>query len=150
MNDTGPVLSEPRKARWRFPLVCLLAAAMAVFAFSTPLQAQEGPEYEYVDLIVPYEYDENQVAYRVRNIGTATATGVTVSFLLEDLQDKCFRLRPMTIGAHSPTDKRTENTTNQRFTWEVGTVLPGETSLGLRFSTVAPHQSAGHMGPVTP
>ena len=100
------------------PLFALIAA-MAVFVFSGPVQAQEGTQYEYVDLLMTYEYDGNEVAYSVRNIGTATATGVTVSFLLEDLQ---------TNTTLDITGKETVDNTNQRFTWEVGTVPPGEAS----------------------
>ena len=95
MISTEPSLLLPKKTRRRFSLLCLLAAAVAVaFAFSGPLQAQEGAEYEYVDLIVTYEYDSHEIVYSVRNVGAATATGVTVSFLLEDLQAGNFAVFP--------------------------------------------------------
>ena len=92
-----------------------------------PVQAQEERGYDYVDLIVNYEYDSTDVEYRVRNVGTATATGVTVSFLLEDLQTYAF------VSSSSITS--TNEGTNQRFTWEVGTLPPGGTSTDLTFST---------------
>ena len=129
MNCTTLILSLPGKALRRFCLLCLLAAVSGSgFCFFGPVQAQEGTGYEYVDLIVTYEYDSEEVAYRVRNIGTAKATGVTVSFLLEDLQTNTF--------SSSSSITTTEEGTNQRFTWEVGTISPGETSIELKFSTV--------------
>ena len=144
MNSTRPTPPLPEKARRHFPLLCLLAvvAALAALAFSAPVEAQEGAGYEYVDLIVNYEYDNHQVAYSVRNLGTATATGVTVSFLLEDLQTNT--ILPIT-------GKETVDNTNQRFTWEVGTVLPGETSSDLKFSTVnhSGHTTANRIGSTT-
>lgn len=111
-------------------LLCLLAAAAAAFAFSAPLQAQD----EYVDLLMLHEQspegsgNAKKVAYTVRNSGTATATGVTVEFLLEDLQAN-------DIDMPSITGKETVDTTNQRFTWEIGTILPGQSSTRLVFST---------------
>ena len=91
MNCTTLMLSLPGKARRCLCLLCLLAAVCAAaFLFFETASAQEEGGYEYVDLIITYEYDDSKVAYRVRNIGTATATGVTVSFLLEDLQAEGF------------------------------------------------------------
>ena len=127
MNSTGQVPPLPKKVRRYFSLLCLLAAVTAAaFAFSGPLQAQERAEYEYVDLIMTYEYDNNFVAYRVQNSGTATATGVTISFLLEDLQAGTFAGTPPTT---------TKEGTNQEFIWEAGTVPPGETSRNFKFTT---------------
>ena len=127
-------------------LLGLLVAASATFLLPETVGAQEGAEYEYVDLVMAYEYDAFSVAYSVRNIGTATATGVTVSFLLEDLQIG-------TLDEHSPSiiNKRTENSTNQRFTWEVGTILPGETSDDLTFTTRlhSGHTTADRVGLIT-
>ncbi len=127
-------------ARWKYrmwltAIVVVLAALTSALLDNPAAQAQEGPEYEYVDLVMLYEQaptnKEDEVAYRVQNIGTATATGVSVSFLVEDLE------APDDDLAGTPiTDKRTENTTNQRFTWEIGTVLPGATSTALEFGTV--------------
>ncbi len=126
-------------------VLCLLAAAAAIFVFSAPLQAQEGTEYDYVDLIVTYEYSITlEVEYTVRNIGTATATGVTVSFLLEDLQASTFETFPGGAPA-PPTDKSTVDSTNQSFTWEVGTLAPGETPGILKFSTRKHDNSSGDM-----
>ena len=142
MNITGMAL--PEKARRRFSLLCLLAAAVAVaFVFSGPLQAQEGAEYGYVDLIVTYEYDSEEIAYSIRNVGTAAATGVTVSFLLEDLQTDKF------VTSSSITT--TETGTNQSFTWEVGTLLPGDIPVSLKFSTRnhAGHSTAQRIGVIT-
>ena len=122
----------------------LLAVLAAAFAFSEPAQAQEGTEYEYVDLLMAYEYDENEVGYRVHNIGTATATGVTVLFLLEDLQTDTF-------DSPNVTDQRTVDSTNQTFTWSVGTILPGEASNNLPFSTVnhSGHSTWDRIGVIT-
>ena len=111
------------------PLIAVIAA-MAVIVFSGPVQAQEATGYEYVDLLMTYEYNGNEVAYSVRNIGTATATGVTVLFQLEDLQTNTTLL--------DITGKETVENTNQRFTWEVGTVPPGEASRTLSFDTAEP------------
>ena len=115
-----------------------IAALSSVFAFSAPAQAQEGTEYDYVDLVMFYEQsppgsrgNNTKVAYSVRNVGTATATGATVSFLLEDLA-----LMDSDIARSRITDKRTENRTNQRFTWHVGTIPPNSSTLEpLTFAT---------------
>ena len=69
------------------------------------------------------------VKYSVRNNGTATATGVTVSFLLEDLQTDPF-------DSSVVTDHKTVDSTNQTFTWDVGTIPPNGASQGLQFTTV--------------
>ena len=135
----------------RVLLLCLFAALAAVLLFETSW-AQGEPEHGHVDLVMLYEYgtgaDQDRVRYIVRNTGTATATGVTVSFLLEDLQAGTFK---ETRGVQHPTDMRTENSTNQRFTWEIGTILPGEASLNLRFSTKLHdgHTSANRIGVIT-
>ena len=121
--------SSPRKAL----VLCLFAAAAAFLLLETSY-AQERPEYDYVDLLMVYEQgpsgDQNSVAYSVQNIGTATATGVTVLFVLEDLQADSSDLEPSSI-----TDMKTVDSTNQRFTWEIGTIPPGGASGTLTFST---------------
>ena len=85
-----------------------------------------------MDLVMLYEQgpkgEEGRVAYTVRNNGTATATGVTVSFLLERLEVPSSRLGDIT-GAE------TVNATSQKFTWEIGTISPGGTSSNLIFRT---------------
>ena len=108
-------------------LSLLTAVTSAAFVFSGQLQAQEDG---YVDLLMLYEYDSQKVAYSVRNTGTATATGVTVSFLLKNLKAK-----DSDIAGNSITDERTEDTYNQSFTWEVGTIPPGGVSGKLVFGT---------------
>ena len=75
------------------------------------------------------------------NVGTAKATRVTVSFLLEDLQ-----LGTYTGGPDVP-GRTTENGTNERFTWYVGTILPGETKSALNFATSL---HSGHDSEVVP
>ena len=118
---------ELKRTWWRILLLCLLAAVAAAFLFLETAWAQDGAEDSYVDLVMLYAYDSNEVAYRVQNNGTATATGVTVSFLLEDLETS--------LDTPSITDKMTEDGTNQSFTWEVGTLPPGGASRNLTFST---------------
>lgn len=145
MNNAAPTLPLPGKARRHFLLLCLLAAAAAAFLFLGTARAQEGTEYDYVDLIVTYEYSNSiEVEYTVRNIGTATATGVTVSFLLEDLEAGTFETFPGTAPA-PPTDKSTVDSTNQSFTWEVGTLPPGGTPGILKFYTRKHDNSSGDM-----
>ena len=141
------------KALRRCCLLCLVAAvATAAFVFPGRSQAQEGTDYKYVDLIITYEYDNDRVAYTVRNIGTATATGVTVSFLLEDLQAGTFSfLRTPSSVVPSIIDKRTVDNTNQRFSWDPGTILPGESSRALAFSAAnhSGHSTANRIGSTT-
>ena len=63
----------------RLSALIMVIAALAVSVFSPPLQAQEGPQPGYVDLVMSHEYrDDNEewVLYKVRNNGSATATGV--------------------------------------------------------------------------
>ena len=125
-------------------VLCLIAAAAAAFLLLGTARAQQGTEYDYVDLIVTYEYTTSiEVEYTVRNIGTATATGVTVSFLLEDLQAGTFSTLPFGTAPPPPTDKSTVDSTNQTFTWEVGTIPPGETPGILKFSTSTHGNSPG-------
>ena len=132
MNTTNVSQVSMRQSASKVLVLCLLAAIAAAFFLCETARAQEGAEYDYVDLVMLYEYgtsgNSNKVAYIVQNAGTATATGVTVSFLLTDLQTYF----PSVI------DKRTDNATKeQRFIWEVGTILPGETSsVHLTFDTV--------------
>ncbi len=118
-------------------ILCLLsAAAAAVFLFETSY-AQERPEYEYVDLVMRYELapvdNKSKVAYTVENIGTATASGVTVSFRLEDLKAIGLLNTP-----HLSDKKIVDSAPDQgftEFTWEVGTIPPGGTAQSLIFST---------------
>ena len=128
LNGQSRMIWGTKRIRRATRLLGLLAVLAAAFAFAAPLEAQEGTEPHYVDLIMLYEYglgsDQDQVIYKVRNVGTATATGVTVSFLLEDLEG----------GIASP-DQRTVDGTNTAFTWEVGTILPGQTSAAVQFVT---------------
>ena len=126
-------------SRYRLPLFILaLAALVAAFAIAPPgeVAAQDN---SYVDLVMLYAYDSNEVAYSVQNNGTATATGVTVSFLLENLETS--------LDIPSITDKMTEDGTNQSFTWEVGTLPPGGASKNLTFSTWR-HSSVTTIGEV--
>ena len=128
MNITDAWHKSTRKSPWKALVLCLLAAPPAAFLFFETAWAQVVTEHEYVDLVMEYEYDEGKVIYKVQNAGTATATGVTVSFLLEDLE--------ASIDAVSVTDHRTVDSTNQRLTWNIGTILPGETTFNqLAFST---------------
>ncbi len=146
MNAEASSHGKLKRLHWKDLVLSLLAALAVAFLFSPPLQAQGGPEDGYVDLVMNYEYDTSRVAYSVRNNGTATATGVTVSFHIKDLQ--------ISIGDVPPeiTDKRTDNATKEQwFTWEVGTILPGDTSAQLIFSTqLHPgHTTPGHIGVIT-
>ena len=121
----------PALSRRKVIVLCLLAAASAAFLLIGTTNAQEGPEYDYVDLVMTREYDARDVAYSVLNIGTATATGVTVSFHIQDLQAS-----DTDIASSPIMDKRTDDDTKeQSFTWEVGTILPGSASGKLTFST---------------
>ncbi len=145
MNTTNVSQMSIRKSAGKALVLCLLAAIAAAFLLSETAQAQEGAEYGYVDLVMTHEYDGGKVAYSVQNNGTATATGVTVSFLLEDLQTNSLNNTPSVI------DKRTEDITNQRFTWEVGTMLAGQDPRKLTFSTVSHsgHKIGGRIGVIT-
>ena len=112
-------------------LLCLLAGLAAALSFSAPAEAQEDTEYEYVDLLLLYEHlATGKVLYSVRNIGTATATGVTVSFLLEDLD-----LGPFVDSPSFPDEEMDNINKTMTFTWEVGTLLPGDESTDLEFAT---------------
>ena len=137
MPAVPPAKSVVRPVR-KILLLCLLAAVAAAFLFLETAWTQDGPEDSYVDIVMLYEYPGSpnsiRVVYSVQNNGTATATGVTVSFLLEDLQAGTISF----LGsARTPsiTGKETVNTTDQRFTWEVGTLPPGGASDKLMFST---------------
>ena len=130
MNTANDSHKSPRKAL----VLCLLAVALsAAFLFESAL-AQEGPEYEFVDLVMLYEQgppgNPTEVIYRVQNLGNIAATGVTISFLLEDLE--------ITAGDvdHTIMDRKTVDDSNQTFTTDQGTILPGEVSSGQSFSTV--------------
>ena len=132
MNTTNVSPVSIRKSARKALVLCLLAAIAAASLLYETAQAQEGAEYDYVDLVMTYDYDSHRVAFSVQNNGTATATGVAVSFLLEDLD---------TFEATSVSDKRTVNGTDERFTWEVGTISPGDTSSNFEFS---PDLHPGH------
>ena len=129
MNTANASHKSPRKAL----VLCLLAAALsAAFLFESAL-AQEAPEYEYVDLVMRYEQgpsgDRTTVRYSVQNLGNTTATAVTISFLLEDLEVAAGNL-PSSI-----TDSKTVDGSNQTFTWDAGTIPPGGSSQGVSFPT---------------
>ena len=145
MNNTNVLQISIRKSARNALILCLLAAIAAAFLLYETAHAQEGAEYGYVDLIVTHEYVGGEVAYSVRNIGAATATGVTVSFLLEDLQTNSLNNNPLII------DRRTVDNTNQRFIWVVGTLLAGQDPRKLTFSTVSHsgHKLAKRIGVIT-
>ena len=132
-----------RKSRLLVLLLCLLAALAAFFLLETA-RAQEGTEYDYVDLLITYGYDRTAVSYSVLNSGTATATEVTVEFLLEDLQAD-------TNDPPDVSDQRIVESTNQAFTWNIGTILPGESSPALEFSTElhSGHTTPNRIGVIT-
>ena len=137
MNAINSLHKSARKSPWRSLFLCLFAAAASAFLLLETAWAQEGQESGYVDLIMHYElapeHYEEEVRYTVRNNGTATAVGVTVSFLLEDLEVGDFAdsdTPPAGIA-----DIRTEDGTNQRLTWEVGDIPPGGTSGSITFQT---------------
>ena len=129
MNTANASHKSPRKAL----VLCLLAAALsAAFLFESAL-AQEVSEYEYVDLVMLYEQgpssDRTTVRYSVQNLGNIAATGVTITFLLEDLEIAAGSV-PSTI-----TDSKTVDDSNQTFTWDAGTILAGGSSQGVSFPT---------------
>ena len=131
MENIAPRLLLPEKPRWHFFFLgLLLAASAAAFLFIETARGQEGPEFGYVDLVMLHEYqsgnEANEVLYKIRNNGTATATGVTVSFLLEDLEVADFQ-------GYTPTTSKTGTT--QSFTVEVGTLTPGGSVTVAEFST---------------
>ena len=130
---TALAFRPPTKPNGKVLPFCLLAAALAAFLFLDTAWAQGEPDYGYVDLLMLHEQspgtgdDSTRVAYSVRNIGTATATGVTVEFLLEDLEAGTFAGSYVEglLTVPTITDKRTDNSTNQRFTWVVGDIPGG-------------------------
>lgn len=137
MNAINSLHKSARKSPWRSLFLCLFAAAASAFLLLETAWAQEGQESGYVDLIMHYElapehYGE-EVRYTVRNNGTATAVGVTVSFLLEDLEVDDFE--DSDTPPASITNIRTEDGTNQRLTWEIGDIPPGGTSNSTTFGT---------------
>ncbi len=129
MNTTNVSPISIGKSARKALVLCLLAAAVAAFFVHETAQAREGAGHQYVDLVMTYEYGNKQVEYSVQNNGTATATGVAVSFLLEGLDIT------QTSEAPDVPDKRTVNGTKERFTWEVGTISAGETASNFSFST---------------
>ena len=121
----------------RIFILCLLAAAASAFLLFETSYAQERPEYVYVDLVMRYELapegKKSSVAYTVENIGNATASGVTVSFRLEDLKATGLLNTP-----HLSDKKIVDSGANQgftEFTWEAGTIPPGGTAQSLIFGT---------------
>lgn len=134
------------KLTWKVLAIGLLAAAAAGLLLLETASAQEGPEYQYVDLVMTYEDSGGlDIYYRVRNVGTQTATGVAVSFLLEDVHEDTFELLNAVTNVFLPipptiTNNKTVDQTNQTFTWEIGTLSPGETSRTLSFNP------SGHPG----
>ena len=111
---------------------------MTVSLTAGQARAQDGGG-GYVDLVMLYEQgprgDEREIAYRVRNNGTATAVGVTVSFLLEDLAGTGQKFRDLRDFG-SITGVETVNATDQRFAWVVGNLPPGGiTQNDLTFGT---------------
>ena len=132
-------------------LLCMLAALAVAFAFLDTAWAQGEPEDSYVDLVMLYDYQvDEDVEYSVQNNGTATAIGVSVSFLLEDLQAGASLTFAESTIPPIITGKETVNTTDQRFTWEVGNIPPGSASQTLVFLTVlhSGHTSTGRIGSI--
>ena len=146
MNTTAAPRGEAKRTGWSVLLFCL-AATTAAFLLLGTARAQDRTEYEYVDLLMLYEQgpddERSKVQYSVRNIGTTKATGVTVSFLLEDLD-----LGPFTDSPDFP-DEDVDSTTKQvTFTWEIGTILAGDSARPLTFATGLHdgHGSANRIG----
>ena len=131
----------PVSKTWLAALLAL-AAVIAAAAYPGASHAQGGEGYKYVDLVMRYDYqpvpNATKVAYSVQNNGTATATGVTISFLLEDLEVHTF-------AGSSPAT--TKNGANQRFTWEAGTLPPGGVSDNFTFSTKLHSVHSGNFVP---
>ena len=130
MNSPRPTLPLPKNVLWNLVVLALLVVAAAAFLLVGTARAQEEPQPGYVDLVVFHEYltggEQARVKYGVRNTGTATATGVIVSFRLDDLQvgDKFKSLySPTTMG------------TTQSFSVEVGTLSPGDSVEVAKFNT---------------
>ncbi len=117
-----------------------LAALLCLVLAADHASAQEEAEYGYVDLVLQQEFgtgrDTNKFAYSVQNVGTMTATGVTVSFELLNVLARHSTANPSLLTA-TITGLRTDNDTKQQwFTWEIGTIGPGAASTQLLFSTV--------------
>ena len=103
---------------------------------------------------IPRTSHYTDVAYRVQNTGTEIAVGVTASFILEDLEVSRGEFKDKNDRSISR-DIR-DITTNQSrvmqsFTWDVGTLPPGETKelvFGTSLHTGYPYvlQRAGHIG----
>ena len=141
-NATRPLTLSARRG---LALAALAVALLAVLLAPPTAHAQEEPEYAYVDLVMLYEQgpegDEGKVRYTVRNNGTATAIGVTVLFLLEDLDVNSGDLEGYPIASNEIV-----GATNQRFRWVVGDIPPGGTSRAMIFG-VGLH--SGHHSEVT-
>ncbi len=130
-------------SRWKAIALCLIAAAATFLLLETSF-AQEETEYQYVDLVMTHEYDGQDVIFKARNFGTEIATGVVVSYHLKDLETY--------ISSPNIRDKRTDDSTKEQwFTWEVGTLRPGQTSVFMRFSTLrhSGHTTVGQIGVIT-
>ena len=131
-----PALPPQKSVASRIPRVWVVALFIAaiiatVFAFSAPLQAQEGEEYDYVDLVMIHEYDGIDVVYSVRNVGTETATGVTVSFHIKDMIASANDIDSPNVMDIQTDDSKKE----QSFTWSAGTISAGGNSGNFPFST---------------
>ena len=129
MNTANASHKSPRKAL----VLCLLAIALsAAFLFEGAL-AQEGPEYEFVDLVMLYEQGPSDnratVRYWVQNLGNIPATGVTISFRLDDLEISASSVDSTIM------DRKTVDGSKQTFTTDQGTIPPGGISSGQSFST---------------
>ena len=119
--------------------LCLttMAAAGALLLLETA-QAQEGAAYDYVDLVMLHETAPvsatNSIEYSVRNAGRATAVGVIVSFHLEGLE-----IRKGTNFSPPPGTRTVACADGelacQEFSWNFGSLTPGETSKPLSFPT---------------
>ena len=131
--------------------IAALTALAAAFSFLDTAWAQGEPEDSYVDLVMLYDYQNDaDVEYIVQNNGTETATGVSVSFLLEDLQAGASFTFAASVIPPIITDKETVDTTDQRFTWVIGNIPPGSASPTLVFRTSlhSGHTSPGKIGSI--
>ena len=78
-----------------------------------------------------YEYDGIDVVYSVRNVGTETATGVTVSFHIKDMIASANDIDSPNVSDIQTDDSKKEHS----FTWAFGTIPEGGTSGNFPFST---------------
>ena len=115
-------------------LMCLLLAA-ALSLEGSPAGAQSGSGY--VDLVVTNHYgsgsDSTDVRFVVHNYGTAEAKGVTVSFLIDELQARWGGNNAPPPSSVTDVEKADGQ---ESFTWVVGTIPAGGSSRTLSFGTV--------------